>query len=256
MAQGCNAKKRCLVCAGEHLVGECTGENPTKCANCGGNHKVSYNLCPAYLKFIKKVDPRLENPNIARNSNFATPPFPNTMTTNTIEADIHNTQGSYLANSYADAAADRARPRNATAITAAAQSLQPAADYSVLLEAIKESQKSTVREINRTIDDKLDEIKRSLSSEIDRKLKENNIKTIKLLHEVLSLKFDTGTLKQKGPQISSAIRSHYGEDMWEPLTDQINASNPKGPTDAQTEKRTNNNKQGSSKFTFRKVNQS
>ena len=53
LASGCNAKIRCLVCAGNHLKDECTADKP-KCANCAGDHIASSRECP-YVRDGKKI---------------------------------------------------------------------------------------------------------------------------------------------------------------------------------------------------------
>lgn len=53
-ANGCDAKPRCLVCAGEHSKGDCSSET-VKCANCGGPHVASSSVC-VYLKEAKELN--------------------------------------------------------------------------------------------------------------------------------------------------------------------------------------------------------
>lgn len=250
LASGCNAKKKCLVCAGDHSVSECPGTNPTKCANCSGNHKASYHLCPTWLKFKKKTDPQTGNtapevqPSKDTNNNHRNISSLNTIT---VEAEVHNTQGSYTETTYASKA------RGAASVTA--QAAQPA-DSSVLLEAIKESQKNIIREINQTFDEKLGEIKSSLSREIDRKIKESNIKIVKLLQEVLATKFDA---QKKATEIDPVIRNLYGEDMWGSLIAQINPIQKENdkPTTVKPTAPTGKPAGGKKdRFTFKKINPS
>ena len=238
------------MCRYDHSVSECPGTNPTKCANCSGNHKASYHLCPTWLKFKKKTDPQTGNtapevqPSKDTNNNHRNISSLNTIT---VEAEVHNTQGSYTETTYASKA------RGAASVTA--QAAQPA-DSSVLLEAIKESQKNIIREINQTFDEKLGEIKSSLSREIDRKIKESNIKIVKLLQEVLATKFDA---QKKATEIDPVIRNLYGEDMWGSLIAQINPIQKENdkPTTVKPTAPTGKPAGGKKdRFTFKKINPS
>jgi hypothetical protein len=50
----CNSKQKCVVCAGPHMLKDCTNRSP-KCSNCGGPHTASYGGCKS-VKEAKLVE--------------------------------------------------------------------------------------------------------------------------------------------------------------------------------------------------------
>ncbi len=50
LAEGCNAPRRCLLCAGPHEHTVCTSTEK-RCANCSGPHAANSTMCP----FISKA---------------------------------------------------------------------------------------------------------------------------------------------------------------------------------------------------------
>lgn len=56
----CNMKEKCLRCAGEHNTRVCTmpQHEPTKCANCDGNHAANSKDCPIAKKYQEAIQKR------------------------------------------------------------------------------------------------------------------------------------------------------------------------------------------------------
>ena len=111
-AEGCKAKIRCLVCAGEHVKEVCTARNE-HCANCSGSHKANSKYCNLIKKAYEEQKQKLNNGSWTMSSSSVTPWLsvsdkarsgPNK---NVVHADVHQiieTQSSVGFQSYSDIA--------------------------------------------------------------------------------------------------------------------------------------------------------
>jgi hypothetical protein len=109
-AGACKASTpRCLVCAKDHLVGDCIPNNPDlKCANCNGNHKANSREC-SLIRQAYEIEKRRaagESYYEARNNIENKTPKQNIYNAITTEVEVHHSLNSLTARSmlYSDAA--------------------------------------------------------------------------------------------------------------------------------------------------------
>ena len=175
-ASGCTRRRTCVNCSGAHSVENCPSNSEAKCSNCNGPHKASSSECPTFKKYATIVKQNSEKKgNTSNNSTNRTPNNNNLVVTN---FDFHRTQGSYLDtnnNEPSQKSFSEAVKGNTTTDT-----------NEEILNEMKNMQSTIIREINKTIQEKQNELKNMITKEIDEKISNNNIILAKFVKEIFS----------------------------------------------------------------------
>jgi hypothetical protein len=215
-AGACKASRpRCLVCAKDHLVGDCIPNNPDlRCANCNGNHKANSRECNL-IKQAYEIEKRRaagESYSEARNNTENRTSMQNIYNVITTEADVHHSLNSQIGRpmSYSDVT-KRSNINNTYQSRIPVPGSQDNKSHSYSYNIIRRGTESTCKQCNQTERKEIGTQTEQYTDEQKERI--SLIKLRNCLTEVLSSNIWKECNNNRKKIIEGAMRNAFGIDL-------------------------------------------